>query len=143
MTNVIYSRWIWSSYLLNTTLVSKSQLEFEVFRPKPDSPLKHRSCAAFFERHVKQVLCAISVTFRYYNLWNHKIMSSLSNRSSNLLKYTRFFNHASVARLSDGKAKSSAEVIQREKKVSANNYEPSQVVITRGEGKRHITSRRK
>lgn len=62
-------------------------------------------------------------------------MSSLSNRSSNLLKYTRFFNHVSVARLSDGKAKSSAEVMKREKNVSAFNYDPSPVVITRGEGK--------
>lgn len=67
-------------------------------------------------------------------------MSSLSNRSSNLLKYTRFFNHVSVARMNENKAKSSAEVIKREKKVSAFNYDPSPVVITRGEGKRFVLS---
>lgn len=59
----------------------------------------------------------------------------LQNRSSQLLKYTRLFNNGSVTRLSSSTAaKSSAEVIQREKKVSANNYDPSPVVITRGEG---------
>uniref|UniRef100_A0A2S2NUQ7 Ornithine aminotransferase n=1 Tax=Schizaphis graminum TaxID=13262 RepID=A0A2S2NUQ7_SCHGA len=61
-------------------------------------------------------------------------MSSLQNRSSQLLKYTRLFNNGSVTRLNSTAAKSSAEVIQREKKVSANNYDPSPVVITRGEG---------
>ncbi|XP_022160578.1 ornithine aminotransferase, mitochondrial-like [Myzus persicae] len=61
-------------------------------------------------------------------------MSGLQNRSSQLLKYTRLFNNGSVTRLSSSTAKSSAEVIQREKKVSANNYDPSPVVITRGEG---------
>jgi len=61
-------------------------------------------------------------------------MSGLQNRSSQLLKYTRLFNNGSVTRLSSSAAKSSAEVIQREKKVSANNYDPSPVVITRGEG---------
>jgi len=62
-------------------------------------------------------------------------MSVLQNRSSQLLKYTRLFNNGSVTRLSSFiPAKSSAEVIQREKKVSANNYDPSPVVISRGEG---------
>jgi len=61
-------------------------------------------------------------------------MSGLQNRSSQLLKYTRLFNNGSVTRLTSSTAKSSAEVIQREKKVSANNYDPSPVVITRGEG---------
>jgi len=62
-------------------------------------------------------------------------MSGLQNRSSQLLKYTRLFNNGSVTRLSSSTvAKSSAEVIQREKKVSANNYDPSPVVITKGEG---------
>lgn len=65
-------------------------------------------------------------------------MSSLPNRSSNLLKYTRLFNNVGVTRLNSNVAKSSAEVIQREKKVSANNYDPSPVVITRGEGKHFI-----
>jgi len=61
-------------------------------------------------------------------------MSGLQNRSSQLLKYTRLFNNGSVTRLTSSTAKSSAEVIQREKKVSANNYDPSPVVISRGEG---------
>lgn len=61
-------------------------------------------------------------------------MSGLQNRSSQLFKYTRLFNNVSLPRLSSTTAKSSAEVIQREKKVSANNYDPSPVVITRGEG---------
>lgn len=61
-------------------------------------------------------------------------MSILPNCSSQLLKYTRLFNNGSVTRLSSTKAKSSAEVIQREKKVSAFNYDPSPVVISRGEG---------
>lgn len=61
-------------------------------------------------------------------------MSGLQNRSSQLFKYTRLFNNVSLPRLSSTIAKSSAEVIQREKKVSANNYDPSPVVITRGEG---------
>lgn len=60
-------------------------------------------------------------------------MSGMQNRSSQLLKYTRFFNHVSVARLSE--AKTSADVMKREKKVSAFNYDPLDVVITRGEGK--------
>ncbi|KAL4134829.1 hypothetical protein QTP88_006533 [Uroleucon formosanum] len=61
-------------------------------------------------------------------------MSGLQNRSSQLLKYTRLFNNGSISRLTSNTAKSSSEVIQREKKVSANNYDPSPVVITRGEG---------
>lgn len=61
-------------------------------------------------------------------------MAVLQNRSSHLLKYTRFFNNVSVTRLNSNKAKSSSEVMLREKKVSANNYEPVSVVITRGEG---------
>lgn len=65
-------------------------------------------------------------------------MSSLPNRSSNLLKYTRLFNNVGVTRLNSNVAKSSAEVIQREKKVSANNYDPSPVVISRGEGKQLV-----
>jgi len=61
-------------------------------------------------------------------------MSILPNRSSQLLKYTRLFNHVGVARLGSNAAKSSSEIIQREKKVSAFNYDPLSVVITRGEG---------
>lgn len=61
-------------------------------------------------------------------------MSGIQNRSSQLLKYTRLFNNVSVTRLSSNSAKSSSEVIQREKKVSANNYDPVSVVISRGEG---------
>lgn len=62
-------------------------------------------------------------------------MSVLQNHSSQLLKYTRLFNNGSVTRLSSfSPAKSSAEVIQREKKVSANNYDPSPVVISKGQG---------
>lgn len=64
-------------------------------------------------------------------------MSILPNRSSQLLKYTRLFNHVGVTRLgSNAAAKSSSEIIQREKKVSAFNYDPLSVVITRGEGKK-------
>lgn len=67
-------------------------------------------------------------------------MAFLQNRSSQLLKYTRLFNNGSVTRLSSNTvAKSSAEVIQREKKVSANNYDPSPVVISRGEGKSSLS----
>lgn len=71
-------------------------------------------------------------------------MSSLQNRSSQLFKYTRLFNNGSITRLNSNAAKSSAEVIQREKKVSANNYDPLGVVITRGEGKteQHIKKAR-
>ncbi|XP_050439140.1 ornithine aminotransferase, mitochondrial [Adelges cooleyi] len=61
-------------------------------------------------------------------------MSVLQNRGSNLLKHARLFNNVSVARLMSGKAKTSAEVILREKKVSAFNYDPLSVVISRGEG---------
>lgn len=61
-------------------------------------------------------------------------MSSLQNRSTLLLKYTKLFNNGQVTRLSSIKAQSSAEVIQREKKVTANNYDPVPVVISRGEG---------
>lgn len=60
-------------------------------------------------------------------------MSVLQNHSSQLLKYARLFNNGGVARLSSA-ATSSAEVMRREKLVSANNYEPLSVVITRGEG---------
>jgi ornithine--oxo-acid transaminase len=61
-------------------------------------------------------------------------MSGLQNRTSQLLKYTGLFNNVSITRLSSGVAKSSVEIIQREKQVSANNYDPLPVVITRGEG---------
>lgn len=60
-------------------------------------------------------------------------MAVLQNCNSQLLKYTRFFN-INVTRLNSNVAKSSSEVIQREKKVTANNYDPVPVVITRGEG---------
>lgn len=60
-------------------------------------------------------------------------MAILQNCRSHLLKHTRFFN-INVARLNSNVAKSSSEVIQREKKVTANNYDPVPVVITRGEG---------
>ncbi|CAI6353298.1 unnamed protein product [Macrosiphum euphorbiae] len=60
-------------------------------------------------------------------------MSGLQNYSSQLLKYTRLFNNGCVARLRST-ATSSFEMIQRERKVSANNYDPSSVVITRGKG---------
>lgn len=60
-------------------------------------------------------------------------MSSLQNRSPQLLKYARLFNNGGFARLSSA-ATSSAEVMRREKLVSANNYDPLPVVITRGEG---------
>jgi len=58
-------------------------------------------------------------------------MSGLQNYSSQLLKYTRLFNNGCVAHST---ATSSFEMIQRERKVSANNYDPSSVVITRGKG---------
>lgn len=61
-------------------------------------------------------------------------MPILPNRSSQLLKYTRLFNNVGVTRLSSNTAKSSSEVIEREKKVSAFNYDPLPVVITRGKG---------
>lgn len=61
-------------------------------------------------------------------------MSILQNHSSQLLKYTRLFNNVSVTRLNSKVARSSDEVIQREKKVSAFNYDPLKVVITRGKG---------
>lgn len=60
-------------------------------------------------------------------------MSCLQNRSPQLLKYARLFNNGGFARLSSA-ATSSAEVMRREKLVSANNYDPLPVVITRGEG---------
>lgn len=66
-------------------------------------------------------------------------MPILPNRSSQLLKYTRLFNNVGVTRLSSNTAKSSSEVIEREKKVSAFNYDPLPVVITRGKGKNHNT----
>ncbi|CAI6352742.1 unnamed protein product [Macrosiphum euphorbiae] len=60
-------------------------------------------------------------------------MSGLQNYSSQLLKYTRLFNNGCVASLRST-ATSSFEMIQRERKVSANNYDPSSVVLSRGEG---------
>jgi len=61
-------------------------------------------------------------------------MSGLQNYSSQLLKYTRLFSNVCVTRLRSNTATSSFEVIQRERKVSANNYHPSSVVISRGKG---------
>ncbi|XP_060858058.1 ornithine aminotransferase, mitochondrial-like [Metopolophium dirhodum] len=60
-------------------------------------------------------------------------MSGLQNYSSQFLKYTRLFNNVCLARLRSNTA-TSFEVIQRERKVSANNYHPSSVVISRGKG---------
>lgn len=65
-------------------------------------------------------------------------MSIFQNRSSQLLKYTRFFNNVGITRLNSNKATSSAEIIEREKKVSANNYDPLSVVISKGEGNKII-----
>lgn len=64
-----------------------------------------------------------------------KKMSVLQNRSCHILKHARFFNNARVTRLMSKKATSSAEIIQREKKVSAFNYDPLSVVIAKGQGK--------
>jgi len=61
-------------------------------------------------------------------------MSGLQNYSSHLLKYTRLFNDVCVARLCSNTAMSSFEMIQRERKVSANNYHPSPVAMSRGKG---------
>lgn len=61
-------------------------------------------------------------------------MSVLQNRCSQLFKHTRQFNNVSVIRLMANRAKSSAEVMQREKQVSAFNYDPLPVVISKGEG---------
>lgn len=66
-------------------------------------------------------------------------MSCLQNRSPQLLKYARLFNYGGFARLSSA-ATSSTEVMRREKLVSANNYEPLPVVITRGEGEIKTTN---
>ncbi|XP_050529548.1 ornithine aminotransferase, mitochondrial [Daktulosphaira vitifoliae] len=61
-------------------------------------------------------------------------MSVLQNRSSHLLKHARFFNNVSITRLISMKATSSTEIIEREKKVSAFNYDPLSVVISKGDG---------
>lgn len=82
----------------------------------------------------KDIILTCDIIICRYALCYQITMAVLQNRSSQLLKYTRLFNYVSVTRLSSNIAKSSAEVIQREKKVSANNYDPSPVVITRGEG---------
>lgn len=61
-------------------------------------------------------------------------MLGLNNYSTKLLNNARLFNNGSVIRLRSNTATSSFEIIQRERKVSTNNYNPSPVVISRGKG---------